>query len=343
MVKYWFAMRVSPSITEDKKMEKIRIGILGCAKVAKEHIVPAILKLHDYYSLVAVASRNDEKALQFSSLFGCEALLGYDTLINRADIDAIYVPLPSGLHKEWINKALMAGKHVYAEKSIAMKVADAEEMIRNANQNELALMEGYMFQYHDQHRIVKKLLKEREIGDIRLVRASFGFPPLADHSNFRYDANIGGGALYDVGGYVWRAINYLLGNSFEIKASNIYFDGNNTSIYGSAFVCTNDGISGELSFGFDNYYQCNYEIWGSQGKIICPKAFTPKENELTSIIVEKQGCKQILECPPCNHFVKSMEEFYNICIHKEVRQRHYSDIIYQIKGLEQMSRLNIRS
>lgn len=306
---------------------------MGCANIAQRLMIPAILSMKDQWDLVGIASRTQEKAELFANKFNCEPIVGYDSLLVRKDIDAIYMPLPTGLHKEWIIKALQAGKHVYAEKSIAMNVQDAKEMITWAKEKKLALMEGYMFQYHQQHQIVKDLIAKGEIGEIRNIRASFGFPPFPDPKNFRYNNEIGGGALKDAAGYVWRAINFLCGNIFELKAANVHYRKDGTSIYGSAFATAKD-ISAEISFGFDNYYQCNYEIWGSKGKITCLRAYTPKPNEITKIVFEQQGVYKEISCDPDNHFVGAMVEFHHLCTGKSNKKRHYEDILFQSKGLD---------
>ena len=121
---------------------------MGCANIARRLMIPAIKELQEQYDLVAVASRTETKAKEFAELFECETIIGYDTLISREDIDAVYVPLPTGLHLEWITKALQQGKHVYAEKSLAMNEQDALNMVDIAKTNSCSLMEGYMFQYH---------------------------------------------------------------------------------------------------------------------------------------------------------------------------------------------------
>ncbi len=314
----------------------VNIGIMGCASIAQRLMIPALQQMPSQFKIAAIASRTKEKADQFAEQFGCEGVVGYDNLLNNNDIDAIYMPLPTGLHREWILKALRAGKHVYAEKSIAMTAEDAEVMVSEAKQRDLALMEGYMFQYHQQHVEVKNLLKTGKLGEPRIVRASFGFPPFSDSQNFRYDNKIGGGALKDAAGYVWRCVNFLFGNIFEVKASNVYYDEKGTSLYGSAFLTANDKLSAEISFGFDNFYQCNYEIWGSKAKLTCCRAFTPKPDETTKILVEYQGSQQQIDIPPFNHFVGAMDEFYALIKGNHSKQRHYDDILYQAKGLDQI-------
>lgn len=310
---------------------------MGCANIAQRLMIPAIQSLPEEWNLVGIASRTEEKAKGFADQFGCEAIGGYDTLLERNDIDAIYMPLPTGLHREWIGKALRAGKHVYAEKSIAMHGDEAEEMVALARKNGLALMEGYMFQYHRQHQVVKQLLSDGEIGEVRVIRASFGFPPFADATNFRYDNAVGGGALKDAAGYVWRCVNFLSGNAFRIEASNVHYDEKGTSIYGSAFA-TAGAVSAELSFGFDNYYQCNYEIWGSRGKLTCQKAFTPKPNEETHILLERQDFRETKDVAPFNHFAAAMRVFHELCESGEGREKQYADILFQSRGLDEIER-----
>ena len=320
--------------------KKISIGVLGCAAIAERSVIPAIKALDSKFELVAIASRTAEKAEKFSQRFSCEPVVGYDNLINRMDIDSLYIPLPTGLHKEWINKALNSGKHIYAEKSIAMNFADAKEMVSNAQNHRVALMEGFMFQYHSQHQIVFDLINAGEIGEIRNFSTKFGFPPL-ERGNFRYSETLGGGALLDAAGYTVRAAYFILGNDFTIEAATMKRDASlGTNIYGSAFMSNKKGIGASLAFGFDNQYQCMYEIWGQKGKITADRAFTPKDNYSPKIILEKGIETQIIQAPADNHFEKAFSEFYNIIEDPELRKKHYEDILLQSKSLDAIRTLS---
>ena len=319
---------------------KIKIGVLGCASIAKRSVIPAIKNLSCKFELVAVASRSIDKAEDFARDFNCEAIEGYNNIINLDKINALYIPLPTGLHKEWVNKALLAGKHVYTEKSIALNLADTEEMVDNAKQKNLALMEGFMFQYHSQHKLVFNLIKNGEIGGLRYFTSSFGFPPLAN-GNFRYDRILGGGALMDAAGYPVRATHFILGNDFEVKGSTLYEDLKlKTNIYGSAFLSNSKGLGAAISFGFDNFYQCSYGIWGEKGKIIADRAFTPGSNYSPKIIIEKPEGTKIIEAEPDNHFIRAFEEFYNIIKNISNRENHYTNILLQSKTLENIKLLS---
>ena len=100
---------------------------MGCANFAWRSMIPAIIECNSV-DLVALASRSQDKAQKFSRRFHCDALVGYETLLSRKDIEAIYIPLPTGIHEEWVVKALEAGKHLLVEKSFAENFASAKRM-----------------------------------------------------------------------------------------------------------------------------------------------------------------------------------------------------------------------
>jgi predicted dehydrogenase len=320
----------------------IRIGVIGCANIAHRSMIPAILELKDKFKLVAVASRDQNKADSFAAEFSCEGIGSYEQLLMREDIDAVYIPLPTGLHKEWITKALNSGKHVYAEKSIAMNFQDAEEMVEVAVKRNLALMEGYMFQYHTQHQKVFELINNGTIGDIRSFKAAFGFPPFPNKNDFRYDNQVGGGALRDAAGYVVRAASFITKRNYTVEGASIYYEPTTkTSLYGNAFLASSDGVGAFLAFGFDNFYQCNYEIWGSKGKLTVKRAFTPKPNEVTALLVETANQIEEISCEPCNHFVKALEEFHSLCQGNQANKaKHYNEILLQSKTIDKIEEIS---
>jgi predicted dehydrogenase len=313
-------------------MKRLNIAIMGCAGIAQRSMIPAVKAVPDW-NLVAVASRTKEKAENYARQFDCEAIEGYENLLNRKEIDAIYMPLPTGLHHEWIIKSLQAGKHVLAEKSIAYDYKSAKEMVVLAQSRNLVLMEDFMFQYHSQHQFVFEMLRRSEIGDIRIFRANFAFPPMPK-TNFRYDDKVGGGALLDAAGYTVRAVHFIMGDEFQVKAANLFNDPETgTNLYGGAFLDNGKGISAQIAFGMDHYYQCNYEIWGSKGKIVADRAFTPKSDYSPLITVEKQGEKHEYQMKPDNHFIGSIREFHQAITEGDY-EKHHHDVLLQSKTLE---------
>jgi len=318
---------------------KIRIGILGCANIARKSVIPAIKALNDRYELMYVASRTMEKADAFAAEFNCCPLCGYEALVAAEDVDALYIPLPTGLHVEWVNRALQSGKHVYAEKSIARCHADALQMVNHAKAGDLALMEGYMFLYHAQQRRILDLIGSGAIGEIRHFSSSFGFPPLPK-DNFRYSEEIGGGALLDAAGYTVRAAHLVLGPELKVRAASLFVDPvAGTSVYGSAFMSNAKGVGASLSFGFDNFYQCRYEIWGSKGKLSAERAFTPPPDMCPRITLETASGSEVILADADNHFIRAFEEFHRVCGSPELRQEHYAQVLRQSQALDQIRKL----
>ena len=311
-------------------MNKLRLGVLGCANIAKRSVIPAIQSI-DEFELVAVASRAEEKANEYAQLFNCEAVVGYQNLLDRNDIDVIYMPLPTGLHEEWVIKALQAGKHIHIEKSLAMDYESAIRMVDMARDKDLLIMENFMFLYHGQHKFVQEQIAKGEIGEIRCFRSSFGFPPL-DEGNFRYNAELGGGALLDAAAYTVRASQLMLGNDLWVEAATLNNNENDVDIYGGAYLKSENGLFAEVAFGFDNFYQCNYEVWGSKGKITAQRAFTPGADFKPIITVEKQGESIDHEIEAENHFINILNEFRR-CVNENDFEQKYEEILNQARLL----------
>jgi NDP-hexose-3-ketoreductase len=314
-------------------MKKLRIGVLGCASIAKRSVIPAIKSIAEF-ELVAIASRTKEKAEEFASEFKCEAIEGYQNLIDRKDIDVIYMPLPTGLHEEWVLKALHAGKHIHIEKSLAMNYESANKMVDLAREKGLLIMENFMFIYHQQHQFVKGLIAQGEIGEIRCFRSSFGFPPLAAAS-FRYNKKLGGGSLLDAAAYTIRASQLFLGNELKVEAATLNTENTEVDLFGGAYLKAPNGMFAEVAFGFDNFYQCNYEIWGSKGKLIVQRAFTPGAEFKPQITLEQQGDVIQYEVGAENHFISILNEFKRCVIEKDFESK-YEEILNQSRLLQEL-------
>ncbi len=286
-----------------------KIGVLGCANIAGRSVIPAIQQTEGL-QLVAVASRSTEKAQQFAKKFNCEAIIGYDELVQRDDIDALYIPLPTGLHYEWIKKGLENNKHIICEKSLANNFQEVSEVVALAKEKKLVLMENFMFTYHSQHQFIFDLIQNGELGELRCFRSSFGFPPFRDKDNIRYQKALGGGALLDAGGYPIKASQLFLGNDLEVKGSFLHYDHQlGVDIYGGAFLTGKNGVFSEIAFGFDNYYQCNYEIWGSKGKVTAHRAFTAGPGFRPTVVLEQQNKRFEYVLDADNHFQNILNDF----------------------------------
>jgi len=290
-------------------MKKLRVGIMGCASIARRYVIPALRSMPEF-DVVAIASRDGEKARVFAGEFGGEPLSGYDRLVDRADIDVVYVPLPTGLHAVWVEKLLNAGKHVMVEKSLAMTQDEADANIARARAKHVVLMEHFQFLHHRQTAFVQQQLADGVIGDIQVLRASFGFPPL-DPGNFRYKKELGGGALLDAGAYTLRASQLYLGTGLRVKSAVLKAEkSSDVETCGAALLQNGTGIVAELAWGFNHFYQCSVEIWGTKGRILQDRAFTAPPGFSPRVVVETEGLRKEHQLNPDNHFVNLWRSFH---------------------------------
>jgi predicted dehydrogenase len=237
-------------------------------------MVPALIN-DPQTRVVAVASRSAAKAEKFGARFGIAAVAGYRAALERDDVDAVYLPLPSGLHAEWIERALDAGKHVLAEKPLTTDPATTARLVATARKRGLVLRENYVFPHHPQHRAVRDLISSEEFGAVRMLTAVFTVParPAGD---IRLDPALGGGALLDNGGYPIRLAQLLLGPRLTVAGAALRRDrttGVDTG--GAAVLTTPDGACAQLLFGLDQAYWAEYQVVGTRQRVRVDRAFTP--------------------------------------------------------------------
>jgi predicted dehydrogenase len=304
---------------------RIRVGILGCASIAKRSLAPAFAS-HANFDLVAVASRTPDKAAELAGRHGAIPC-SYEELLARDDVDLVYCPLPTGLHHEWVRKCLLGKKHVLCEKSLACNFDEVADLVEIARGNRLFLMESFQFRFHPQNLYVKRLLQEGAIGEIRGLDVKFGFPPFPDGArNIRYSKALGGGALLDSGAYTIKATTYLLGDDFQVKAAACgKHPAGEVDLDGHLWLQSQGGLVAKTAYGFHNFYQCGYEIWGEKGKISTSRAFTARPDFEAEVKVETNAGTKV-EKFQADHFALMLdhvsrqieegghEEEYNQCL-----------------------------
>jgi predicted dehydrogenase len=191
------------------KTPPLRWGILGTGMIAGRFA--ADLPSSRSGRLAAVASRSADSAAAFSKKHGGEPVTGYEALLARDDVDAVYISLPNALHREWTLAALDAGKHVLCEKPMALSETEAREMFDRAEATGRVLIEAFMYRAHPQTRLIHETIASGAIGEIRLIRTNFTFNRAASPQDARFQAGPGGGSLMDVGCYCVDFTRTLLG------------------------------------------------------------------------------------------------------------------------------------
>ena len=181
-------------------MDTVRIGILGAARIAPSAVIKPAQNVGEA-TIGAVAARDRDRAQAFASKHGIPKVHdSYDALIASADIDAIYNPLPNGLHAEWTIAALEAGKHVLCEKPFTANTKEAEDVAAVATRTGLVVMEAFHYRYHPLAHRMREIVESGELGKIQRVVTALCFP-LPKFSDIRYQYDLAGGATMDVGSY----------------------------------------------------------------------------------------------------------------------------------------------
>lgn len=319
----------------------LKIGVLCPSEIAFRRFLPAVLKSDKFeYFGVAHASSLEwngtpddsvinaecEKAERFKEAYGGEVLHSYEELLD-SDVDAVYIPLPPALHYEWAERALKKGKHVLCEKPCTDSLSKTEALISLAKEKNLALYENYMFIYHSQIQQMIDEIEKKEIGGVRLYRIAFGFP-FRSAADFRYKKALGGGALLDCGGYTLKLASLLLGETARVVCAGLnYTDDFDVDLYGSATMVNEAGVTAQLSFGMDNEYKCELEVWGSKGTLYTGRIFTAPAGFAPQLTKRIGGRDELIPLEEDDTFMKSINCFGSCIEDPAVR----GDIYCQIK------------
>jgi predicted dehydrogenase len=201
-------------------MKKVRWGILSTAKIGREKVIPAMQagKLCD---IVAIASRNKEQGNMVADRLHIPVVYdSYEKLLDDPQIDAVYIPLPNHLHVEWAIKSLQAGKHVLCEKPIGLSSAEAGRLLLAAQQKpHLKVMEAFMYRFHPQWQLAKKMVSGGKIGELKTIQSFFSYYN-TDPKNIRNQKEAGGGGMMDIGCYCISLSRFLFGKE-PVRASGI--------------------------------------------------------------------------------------------------------------------------
>ena len=333
----------------------MRIGIICPSEIAFRRFMPALQGNDDFQFVgLAVCSLEErfakdipdssvvesvinaeyQKAKIFTEMYGGKIFESYQSIIESEEIEAIYIPLPPALHFRWAKEALKHGKHVLVEKPSTISVEDTKELIALAEEKGLALHENYMFIYHNQLDEIEKIVQSGEIGSVRLYRVSFGFPMRAK-GDFRYNKALGGGALFDAGGYTLKYADRLLGGDATVEYAKLnYVKEYDVDLYGSGVLANAKGDIVQVSFGMDNEYKCELEVWGSKGTLFTGRVLTAPAGFTPQVIIRKENKDEIRQLSADDTFKKSIAQFAKCIKNKDVRENNYRIIKRQAQLVE---------
>lgn len=261
------------------KNQTVQWGILGCARIAATALIPGIRGSANG-EVLAVASRDLTKAKEYARKFGIPRAYGsYEELLDDAEIQAVCVPLPNSLHKEWTLKAAEKGKHVLCEKPIACCEVDAQEMDEACRQHGVLLMEAFAQRFHPQYLRAQELIQEGRIGRILRITTAMS-RSLYPAEDIRMNPKLGGGALMDLGCYCINTARHLVGSEpiLVFATHEIGPSGVDERTTGTLYFPEGEMLQFDTNLYLqDKHFEQGCTVYGETGSIHIPQAFSQVE------------------------------------------------------------------
>jgi predicted dehydrogenase len=288
-------------------MTGIRWGILSTANIGRVAVVPAI-QASSNGEVVAVASRDRSKLEAFADQAGIPRRHhGYQALLEDPQVDAIYLPLPNSLHREWTILAAQRGKHVLCEKPIALTAAECEEMDRIAAANRVKAMEAFMYRFHPRTARVVELVGSGAIGEPRFIRSAFTFR-LSRPDNIRLVSALGGGALMDVGCYCVNLSRTVAAAEPEAVEAWANWGPTGVDVELTGSIQFPNGLIAQFDCALTTERREWYEVAGTEATLRVESAFLPGTG--TTIIEERRG-----RADPVTHQITGTDEYREMVEH----------------------------
>ncbi|GAC1445660.1 MAG: Gfo/Idh/MocA family oxidoreductase [Chloroflexota bacterium] len=289
----------------------VRWGILGTANIARGAFLPGLRAAGGGIPF-AVAGRDLQRTQAFASANEIEhAMEGYETLLADDRVDAVYIPLPNSLHAEWTIAALESEKVVFCEKPLTDSLASTERVVNVARERAGMLWEAFVFPFAEQASRLRSLIAENSIGDVREVQATYHFK-INNRENIRLSADLGGGALMDVGCYNVRLARFV----FEAEAT------------GASTVATwapeevDEEMTGVVDFPGDRrlLFSCGMRrpvdtlarVIGTEGQIRLANPYHPKAADMLELYDENGELKDRFEGSSQPSFAAAIRHIHRV-------------------------------
>ncbi|MDO6746235.1 Gfo/Idh/MocA family protein [Gilvimarinus sp. 1_MG-2023] len=312
-------------------MHKVRWGVLSTAKIARNHVIPAI-QTSQFGEVTTIASRRLDNAQACAKQLNIAHAAGsYEALLADPHIDAIYNPLPNHLHVPWTLRALQAGKHVLIEKPVGLNQSEAQDLLEASQQYpQLKVMEAFMYRFHPQWEKVKALLPS--IGPVRNIQCQFSYNN-RDTDNIRNQADMGGGALMDIGCYGISLARFIFDSEPVRVMGHQQFMGHEVDTITNALMEFEGGCA---SFSCSTKTEAGQWalISGEQGSIKLLIPFNPIADMPVQIILRQQGEEQSIDITPANHYRSMADQFCQAIINNSPVPTPLSDALANMKALD---------
>ncbi len=281
----------------------LRWGILSTARIAQNHVVPA-LHAAQGHEVVAVGSRNLDTATAWAQANNIGTAHGsYEDLLADPAVDAIYNPLPNHLHVDWSIAALEAGKHVLCEKPLGLDANDAARLRDAAAAHpDLVVMEAFMYRFHPQWVAVRSAIDAGRIGELRSVQTFFSYFN-TDPANVRHNPAWGGGALLDIGCYPISQARWLFDRQPERVMGMLELDPQfGTDRLASALLDFGDGCNATFTVATQLHGHQRAQIQGTAGRIEVDIPVNAPAGRATKVTFVDGAGSEVVEFGPADQY-----------------------------------------
>jgi predicted dehydrogenase len=283
-------------------MEKVKWGIMSTANIGATKVIPAMQK-STYCDMHALASLSLEKADALAAKLKIPRTFGsYEELLDCAEIDAVYIPLPNHLHVPWSIKALEAGKHVLCEKPIALSATEAQRLLETSKKHpSLKIMEAFMYRHHPQWQKARDLANSGKIGSLQTIQSFFSYYN-TDPADIRNMAGIGGGGLMDIGCYTISLARFIFGAEPQKVCSLMEYDPKlEVDRIASAVLDFGRGTSTfTCSTQMAPFQRVN--IFGTRGRIEIEIPFNAPPDQPCRLWLQTQNKTEEISFPICDQY-----------------------------------------
>lgn len=287
-----------------------KIVVWGLGKHALDNILPAV-HITKGLEIYGVFSRNKEIVKKCCKQWECRSWDTIDDMLSDPNLDIIYLATPTSLHYEHGLKVLQSNKHLWCEKPFTTNLEKTQNLIDISNKRNLSVCEGFMYLYHPQFLKLKEYIDKKELGKIKSIYCRFGLPKL-ENPGFRFNKQLGGSSLLDVGCYPASVISALFPKK-EVKIINSIMkksDENSIDIEGKAHLNLEPDISCVIEWAYNRSYRNDIDIWGEFGSIFTDKIFSKKSTYKPFLeIRDLHGNPSIIEIDSQNHFELMLKSF----------------------------------
>lgn len=314
----------------------MKVAILNCSDIAKRRMIPAFQAIPDL-QISVICSRDIRRAKQYAEEFGIPRYT--DNPDEIVDVDVVYISSPPSEHFDAIKTFIKRKINVLCEKSLTIDAYQTTYLINLADKHGVLIQENYGFPFHTQWKWITENLNK--IGDILYIRSGFEFPPRDTEMDFRYKSALGGGALFDAGGYPIKLAALLLGTVQKLDAVTHRSKSLGIDLSGRTFIIDESGKSAFLTWSFESTYRCDVEIIGTKGTIKAGKIFTPRVDEHVEVSLSLIGKAVERQQFVCDHFVELIRDFINRIKIKD--NSHHKSILKQSNWQTYVSSTSIRT